>query len=318
MQNHRAHVKMSFLVFGFFQLAVNQRYIGQMMKRVLSRSRLLAAFAASIVAAGLQGQTSAQSSSQTGSPPARSQWDESDYSRVRLLLSPAADAAHVDGGVEIQLEPGWHTYWRVPGDAGVPPHFDFSGSRNVADVSVRYPVPRRYDDGASISVVYKERVVFPLTVRPVDPNLPVMLSLNFFYGACADVCIPVKAARTASLAPGEKPDPLARVAIAEYRRQLPQSPASGFMISSVRQEPGGLLIEADLPPADNVDLFAEAPADWFIGQPELVSRSAGGALFRLSLNGVPEDAKVDGAINFLLVADDQGVFAKNVRIHPAN
>jgi DsbC/DsbD-like thiol-disulfide interchange protein len=312
------HAKMSFLVTAICQFASNRGYIGNMNIFALLNNRPIAAFSILFVLAGFCGQTGVQAGSRSGSPPARSQWDESDYSRVRLMLIPGAGADIVSGGVEIQLEPGWHTYWRVPGDAGVPPQFDFSDSQNVADVQVEYPVPHRYHDGVSVSVIYKDRVVFPITVRPVDPGQPVVLSLNLFYGACADVCIPVKAVRTASLAPGDNPDRLARIAIAEYRKQLPQTPVSGFMISSVTQEPGGLLIKTALPRADNVDLFAEAPEDWFIGQPELVSRSAGGALFRLSLKGIPEGAKLDGAFDFLLVADNQGVLAEKVRIDHAN
>ena len=63
-----------------------------------------------------------------------------DESQLRLLLT--ADAAgQIGGGIEIALEPGWYTYWRNPGEAGVPPVFDFSGSENVASVDVMYPAP---------------------------------------------------------------------------------------------------------------------------------------------------------------------------------
>ena len=253
----------------------------------------------------------------------RSQWVPGDFSRVRLLMSPApaddtsagsAGSVTVDGGVEIQLEPGWHTYWRVPGDAGVPPQFDFSRSQNVAEVIVHYPVPERYDDGASVSIIYKDRVVFPLTVRPVDPDLPVYLALDFFYGACADVCIPVKAAAEAALAPGEKADPLAKIAIAEFRRKLPQAPRPDFTISSVTRSADALTIETTLPNADIADLFVEGPPEWFIDQPVLLKRSDHGATFRMSLKGVPEDASIDGAFDFLLVAGWQGVLAEDVAI----
>jgi len=249
---------------------------------------------------------------------ARSAWDESDYSRVRLLMSPQADGAGVDGGVEIQLEPGWHTYWRVPGDAGVPPQFDFSGSLNVADVSVNYPIPERYDDGASISVIYKDRVVFPLAIRATDPAKPVKLSLKLFYGACADVCIPVKASIAAAHRPGDAPDPLARVAIAEFKRRLPEAPQPDFAISSVTRAPDELIISTVVPQAEGIDLFAEGPAEWFTGQPELTARSDGGATFSLSLNGVPEGARIDGAFDFLLVAGRRGVLAKSVPVDRTN
>jgi DsbC/DsbD-like thiol-disulfide interchange protein len=243
----------------------------------------------------------------------RSAWSEADYSRVRLLLSPA-DGEAIDGGVEIQLEPGWHTYWRVPGDAGVPPQFDFSGSRNVAGIEVHYPVPERYDDGQSVSVVYTDRVVFPLTIHPEDPAKPVDISLGLFYGACAEVCIPVKAEANASLAPGRKSDPLARVAIAEFKTRLPQAQSDDFRITSVKRDGDALTIKANVPESGAADLFAEGPADWFIGQPEVGARGRGTASFRLSLEGIPEGSELDGALDFLLVSGRRGVLAEDVVI----
>lgn len=286
---------------------------------IVHRFHIIALLAVTMVAVP---HIAAPARAQGAAPPARSDWDVSDFSRVRLLLSPATQTGagnRVDGGVEIQLEPGWHTYWRVPGDAGVPPQFDFSGSQNIADVTVHYPVPERYDDGASISVVYKDRVVFPLTIEPADPKLPVTLAMGLFYGACAEVCIPVKASRIAALAPGSKPDPLARIAIAEFRRKLPEPAAPGFQVSSVVRETEALLINAEIPPAtDKPDLFSEGPADWYLGQPSFVSRSGDRATFRLSLGGVPADAKLDGVFNFLLVADQRGALSENVAIAPAD
>src|SRR5262245_57507317 len=70
-----------------------------------------------------------------------SRWDGDARSAIRLIAGSArpGDAAPLRAGIEIRLQPGWHTYWRYPGDAGVPPRFDFSGSQNVKTVDVRWP-----------------------------------------------------------------------------------------------------------------------------------------------------------------------------------
>src|SRR5882672_10363619 len=81
---------------------------------------------------------------------ARSEWSAADQSKMRLLLTPAKDGA-IEGGIELVLESGWYTYWRNPGEAGVPPVFDFSGSENVAHVEVLYPTPMRKEDGGTVS-----------------------------------------------------------------------------------------------------------------------------------------------------------------------
>src|SRR5712671_2953716 len=76
-----------------------------------------------------------------------SPWQRNAHSAVRLLAGSRSGAVLL-GGIAIQLQPGWHTYWRTPGDSGVPPRFDFSKSDNVEAVAVLYPVPQKFDDGA--------------------------------------------------------------------------------------------------------------------------------------------------------------------------
>src|SRR4051795_3955670 len=100
-----------------------------------------------------------------------SSWDGTERAAVRLI----AGAARTDGaaiiqraGVEIRLASGWKTYWRYPGDSGIPPRFDFSKSRNVKSVHVRWPAPQRLADEGSVSIGYKHGVVFPLEVVPED------------------------------------------------------------------------------------------------------------------------------------------------------
>ena len=73
-------------------------------------------------------------------------WAETDQGRVRLIS--ASQGVAPDGrlglGLQFQLEPGWKIYWRSPGDAGYPPQIDWSESRNLADPSLSWPVPKRF------------------------------------------------------------------------------------------------------------------------------------------------------------------------------
>src|SRR6201989_3700535 len=76
-----------------------------------------------------------------------SPWQRDAHSAVRLLAGSRSGTVLL-GGVAIQLQPGWKTYWRTPGDSGVPPRFDFSKSDNIEAVTVLLPAPRKFDDGA--------------------------------------------------------------------------------------------------------------------------------------------------------------------------
>ena len=81
----------------------------------------------------------------------------------------AADASSIRAGVEIKLDPGWKTYGRDPGDSGVPPKLDFAGSDNVKTVTVLWPAPERFPDGAGgNSIGYLDHVILPLRITPQD------------------------------------------------------------------------------------------------------------------------------------------------------
>lgn len=239
---------------------------------------------------------------------AQSQWDIGDFHRSRLLLVPGEGSA-LQGGLEIAMEEGWHTYWRVPGDAGIPPQFDFSGSINLANVTVSYPFPVRYFDGTALSLVYWGHVTLPLTVEPIDPDLPVTLNLRALFGVCDVICIPARVNLSVTLAPGSDDDPRARIAIEQAQRMLPGPPQAGrFDVESARLQGDALEIIVRTPDADFIDLFAEGPQDWFLGQPQLISRQGAIARYRLLLAGMPEGESVSGrTFTFVAVADGKAI-----------
>src|ERR1044072_8919442 len=120
-----------------------------------------------------------------------SAWDGDQRAAVRLIAGAQRGAVH-RAGIEIRLAPGWKTYWRYPGDSGVPPRFDFSGSKNVKSVTVRYPAPHRLTDESGTSIGYKGGVVFPLDVVAENAARPVALVLKADYAICEKVCIPAE------------------------------------------------------------------------------------------------------------------------------
>jgi len=240
---------------------------------------------------------------------AQSEWSVADQSRVRLLLTePGADGL-IEGGVEVMLEPGWHTYWRNPGETGVPPVFDFSASENVADVEVFYPAPERYDDGASVSLIYRDEVVFPLTVVPRDAGEPVVLRAELQFGVCEDICVPTRASAELMLPLLPPPDPLAEARLERFRSRLPAPAEAGlFDIENVTAEEDALLVDIRMPDSTYSDLFVDPPSGWYIGQPEFLSREEGVSRYRLSLTGQPADKPVEGQIfHFVAVAGGKAI-----------
>ena len=92
--------------------------------------------------------------------------------------------------VNLTLAPGWKTYWRSPGDAGIPPSFNWSGSQNVGSVRIHWPAPSVFHSNGMQSIGYHDHLLLPVEVKPLDPSLPVVLSLKMELGVCDEICLP--------------------------------------------------------------------------------------------------------------------------------
>src|ERR1700688_2732996 len=133
-----------------------------------------------------------------------SPWSGDQRSAVRLLAAVRDEngaSTILRAGLEIKLSEGWKTYWRYPGDSGVPPRFDFSRSDNVEAVTVLWPAPTKFDDGAGgNSLGYHDQVVLPLRVVAKNTDKPVTLRADVNYAVCEKLCIPVEASAELAIA----------------------------------------------------------------------------------------------------------------------
>src|ERR1700748_4063 len=141
-----------------------------------------------LTAALLASSLSAEARAQDASP-----WIRDGHSAVRRLAGSRSGPVLV-GGTAFQLQPGWKTYWRTPGDSGVPPRFDFSKSENIDAVTILWPAPSKFDDGAGgHSLGYHDQVVLPLRIVAKNADKPVTLRASINYAVCEKICIPVEA-----------------------------------------------------------------------------------------------------------------------------
>jgi DsbC/DsbD-like thiol-disulfide interchange protein len=239
---------------------------------------------------------------------ARSEWSPADHAQMRLLLA-GRENERIVGGVELLLSPGWHTYWRNPGESGVPPVFDFSGSDNVASVEILYPAPLRYDDGASVSLVYHDEVVFPLIVTPQAADRPITLRLEAQFGVCSEVCIPTGASAELAMPITAPADPLAEARLDRFLPYVPKAPDPGRLdIEQVTADGDALIIDVRMPDSSYSDLFVEPPAGWYLPQPVFVARDEGVSRYRLSLAGRPAGATYGGqTFRFVAAAGGEAI-----------
>jgi DsbC/DsbD-like thiol-disulfide interchange protein len=217
-------------------------------------------------------------------------------------------------GVELKLAPGWKTYWRYPGDSGVPPRFEFEQSENVKSVTVLWPAPLRFSDSEGATIGYKTNVVFPLRIEPKDASKPVTLKLKLDYAVCERLCVPVDAKAELALDGKDKASDAA-VTAAEVLVPKTQALRAGAPLSIVSavadkaSTPPRVLIDVAAPKDSPVTLFAEGPsADWALPLPEPVAGADNLKRFAVTLDGLPSGASAKGAVlKITAVAGDQAI-----------
>jgi DsbC/DsbD-like thiol-disulfide interchange protein len=220
-------------------------------------------------------------------------WAPAAKSRARLIAG-GGDLA----GFEIALSPGAITYWRDPGDAGLPPTLDFSGSDNVASVEPEFPAPKRIkeaDGGEAFG--YDGSVVFPLRVKPRDPTKPATLKLNADFAVCEKVCLPAKAHLELKLpsAPASPHAGAIDAALAAVPRAVA---AKDFGALEALGADSWRLCSAyeDGPPRD---LFVEAPEGWWL-KTAPAHADGGRDCFTLTIGDKPKDGALPVALRLTL------------------
>jgi DsbC/DsbD-like thiol-disulfide interchange protein len=264
-----------------------------------------------------------------------SSWDGDARSAIRLLAGPAAGSGGDSGGelragIELRLAAGWKTYWRYPGDSGVPPAFDFSKSENVKSVEVRWPAPHRFTDESGASIGYKGSVVLPLRVIAQNPRRPVVLRLAIDYAICERLCIPAKGSASLEVSRAATASNAALAAAeALVPRPVPLGDPGPLAVRAMRQEGGAkprVIVEVAAPagPGAPLDLFVEGPTpDWALPLPEPIDGGSPGVpgrgelpglgglrRFAFEIDGLPRGASAAGAqLRFTLVAGDKAIEA---------
>jgi len=231
-------------------------------------------------------------------------WDGDARSGVRTIAGARLDgAAHLRAGVEIRLMRGWHTYWRYPGDAGVPPLFSFAGSRNVKHVEVLWPAPERVVDKGSTSIGYLIGVIFPLRIVQHEAGKPVALRLRLQYAICEKLCVPAEGRSELTLAGGRaSQDAALTAAEARVPKRLNLGEGGGDLsIRSLRRERGADDKEravVDVAGPAGVDLFVEGPnQQWALPVPTPVLGAPPGLQrFVFDLDGAPTGDSYRGAL----------------------
>jgi DsbC/DsbD-like thiol-disulfide interchange protein len=256
-------------------------------------------------------------------PQARAQdsspWQKDGHSAVRLLAGSRSGAVLL-GGIAFQLQPGWHTYWRTPGDSGVPPRIDFGKSENIEAVTILWPAPIKFADGAGgISLGYQKQVVLPLRIVAKNADKPVTLRADINYAVCEKLCIPVEAsAELAFTSVASTEDSALSAALDTVPKPATIGDPNPLTIRDVKREgKNGVLVDVAAPDSTELNLFVEGPTpDWALPVPKLLEHGPPGVKrFAFDLDGLPPGANPDGAALKLTLVGGERAYEFNVNLN---
>jgi DsbC/DsbD-like thiol-disulfide interchange protein len=239
-----------------------------------------------------------------------SAWSPDSKSEMRLIAGDNKAGDRMRAGIELKLQPGWHTYWRYPGDSGVPPRFDFAGSDNLKAAKVHYPAPHLFTDETGNSIGYTDAVIFPISVTPREPGKPVTLRLKIDYAVCDKLCIPAEGKAELSLTPGQgAQDSRLKAAEALVPKEV-SAAAAGLTLKRVNAAAKPLIaVDLKAPTGKPVTLFVEGPTpEWALPIPKPAQGApAGHQQFGFELDGLPPGVSPKGQfdLTFTIVEGDR-------------
>jgi DsbC/DsbD-like thiol-disulfide interchange protein len=171
-------------------------------------------------------------------------------------------------GIRLDLDEGWKTYWRAPGEAGIPPSFDFTRSRNLQGFLVEWPTPVVFDQGGMSTIGYKDFVIFPVVMTPKRESRKIALRGTIDIGVCKDVCLPVSLDLNAEISANVTDrDP----ALAAAMASLPFAPTDvgvSKVACDLAPEDGGFVLSTSvtMPPAGSSEfaIFESSDPDHWL------------------------------------------------------
>ena len=249
-----------------------------------------------------------------------SPWQTDTHSQIRLVAGSRSGPVML-GGIAIQLQPGWHTYWRNPGDSGVPPRFDFAKSDNLDSVTILWPAPVKFDDGAGgESLGYEKQVLLPMRVVAKDAGKPVVVRAAISYAVCEKICIPVEAnAELAFTSVASTEDGALTAALDTVPKPVGLGEGTPFTVRDVKRDGKNVLVDITAPEGKAPNLYVEGPTpEWALPIPKLDKHSpAGVKRFSFELDGLPSGATADGAALKLTLVGADKAYEYNVTLPAA-
>lgn len=238
---------------------------------------------------------------------AMSDWAVNEGGRMRVVtLSPDADG-RLRGALEIEPQPGWITYWREPGQSGIPPQISVSPGGNVRLGTIGYPVPKPITIGSIHEIGYDGHIALPIEFQLAEPGKPATLKLSALIGICKDICIPFQADFSLSLPAESQFLPQEQGVVGAAEASLPAPPTADFSLDRHTLSPDGnhLSLRFTLPDAGDAApvVYVTGPPGYVFFQQENSQRKGRTFETEITIGKLPKGYDIHGEHWRVLVID---------------
>jgi DsbC/DsbD-like thiol-disulfide interchange protein len=240
------------------------------------------------------------------------EWASSEGGRMRVVTLDVDQQGMLEAGLEIELKPGWITYWREPGEAGIPPHIATSSADSGITVqSLVFPVPKLIMNGEMRDIGYDQSVLLPFKLGKFDPSKDNMVKLSAFIGVCQNICIPfqaefeIKASKSSKATAGE------RQSLENAYNKLPQQPDDNFKVTSyAHKQDNTIAFDVLLPEGANdaIEVYLTGPDGYAFSSPTKLKQTGRHAVFDMDVSGLPKRFSMKGSHwRILIKAGDKAI-----------
>ncbi len=250
------------------------------------------------------------------SPPKLAQadvtnWETSEGGRMRVVSQPADDTGRIDAVLQIELKPGWITYWREPGEAGIPPKIKLDPSSGATLTSLAFPVPKLIKNDEISDIGYDMPVSLPFTLQSEPGSSEDKARLTAFIGVCLNICIPFEANFDISKDQGKVPTEEETQAVETANLALPEPANDDFRVQNFHITPDKTLLGVELRLPENApketEIFVAGPSGYAYFEPQNMVRDKRKLSFYMNIKGLPKSYNPKGQRWTILVKSGEKV-----------
>ncbi len=235
-----------------------------------------------------------------------SNWAENEGGRMRLVALPPDADGHIRAGLQIEPKPGWITYWREPGNNGIPPQITIAPQSGVTLDAISYPVPKYISRGKVEDIGYEAPVTLPLTLTASKAG-PVAIDATAFIGICKDICIPFQAQLLLKFEAVAQSRPQEEMILRDAAARLPEAPTADFKVvaHAVSSDLKQLSLKITLPEAGGgtPDIVATGPSGYAFTKQTNIGRSGNAYSTDITIGKLPKNYDLRGKQWGVLVID---------------